>query len=78
MVCEVLVAMQAHPSHFPAQWGPASHPTLPGGKGGGTRQRGGFARAGKEQMDRGPHGGHLANWGGLGDLRHDTAIIEGI
>ena len=31
MVCEVLVPVQGHPSHFPAQWGPASHPTLPGG-----------------------------------------------
>ena len=36
-------------SHFPAQWGPACHPTLPGGEGG---QGVGFARAGKGQMDR--------------------------
>ena len=62
------MAMQAHPSHFPAQWGPASHPTLPGGKGGGTRQRGGFARAGKEQMDRGPQWWSFGQLGGPGGL----------
>ena len=50
-----------------------------GGRGGGeAKQRGGFARAGIGQMDRGPHGGHLGNRRDRGDLGHDTAIIEGI
>ena len=37
---EVLAAMQGHPSHFPAQWGPASYPTLPRGKGGRQSKEG--------------------------------------
>ena len=72
------MAMQAHPSHFPAQWGPASHPTLPGGKGGGQGKEGVLPELVRSRWTEVHNGGHLANWGGLGDLRHDTAIIEGI
>ena len=68
----VLVAMQGHQSYFPAQWGPASHPTLPGG---GGMEGGGFA---KGQMDRAPHGGHLGNRRGRCGLRQASAIIQGI
>ena len=74
LVYEVLVAMQGHPSHFPAQWGPASHPTLPGG-GGGGKQGEGFA---EREMDRGPHGGHLGNRRDRCGLRHASTIIQGI
>ena len=62
-------------SHFPAQWGPACHPTLPGG-----------GRGGKEwvllELVRGRWTGSLGNrlgergpWSHLG---HVTATIQGI
>ena len=49
-----------------------------GGRGGGQGKEGVLPELVRSRWTEVHNGGHLANWGGLGDLRHDTAIIEGI